>query len=127
MSELTAAGSTVFLMVESRECVRNIEEIAAVPGVDVLLVGSNDLSLELGVLGEWDHPTFMGTLRRVSVVAKKHEKIFGLAGLYDRPDLSRQIVQELGARYILGNLDTGLLAQAAQDNVRKLRQLRHYS
>jgi 2-keto-3-deoxy-L-rhamnonate aldolase RhmA len=123
MKQLDAQGSTVFLMIETQECLQNIDQIASVPGVDVLLVGANDLSLELGILGQWDHPKFRGALENISNAAKRQKKIFGLAGLYTRPDICKWAINELGVRYILGNLDIGLLATAARENVKSLKEL----
>lgn len=62
IDQLDNAGSMVFVLVETRECLENINAIASLGGVKVLLVGANDLSLELGVLGEFEHRTFQTTL-----------------------------------------------------------------
>jgi hypothetical protein len=43
--------------------------------------------------------------------------------LYNRPDLCKHAIKELGARYILGNLDIGLISSAAKTNVTALRLL----
>lgn len=123
MRELDSTGSTVFLMVETKECVENIEDIAALPGADVLLVGSNDLSHELGVLGQWDSDIFQKALARIANAAKASNKVLGLAGLYHRPDICKYAITNLGARYVLGNLDVGLLAAAARENVKSLKAL----
>lgn len=123
MQQLNSAGSTVFIMVETAECLENIDAIAAVDGVDVLLLGANDLSLELGILGEWEHAKFKNALETVASAAQRAGKIFGLAGLYTRPDICKYAVRHLGARYILGHLDIGLLAMAMNKNVEQLREM----
>lgn len=110
-------------MIEEKDCLENIDEIAAIPGVDVLLVGSNDLAIELDVLGDWDNPIFYQALEKVAAAAKKNAKIFGIAGLYHRPDILSRVIHELGARYVLGNLDIGLLSSAAAQNAELLRKL----
>lgn len=51
-------GSTVFVMIETRLAIENIDSIAAVDGVDVLLIGSNDLSIELRVPGPFETNKF---------------------------------------------------------------------
>ncbi|TVY90687.1 2-keto-3-deoxy-L-rhamnonate aldolase [Lachnellula willkommii] len=121
IQQLDSIGSTVFIMVETRECLENIDAIAAIEGVDVLLLGANDLSLELGILGEWEHPRFQAVLETVAGAAQRAGKVFGLAGLYTRPDICKRVVQDLGARYILGHLDMGLLAMAMNKNMEQLR------
>lgn len=110
-------------MVETAAAVANIDAIAAVPGVDVLLIGANDLSLELGVQGEWDSYIFRDALENVADACKKSGKILGVAGLYNRPDICQDMIKRLGARYVLGNLDIGLIAQAAKANVANLKVL----
>jgi len=123
IQQLDGTGSTVFVLVETRECLENIEAIAAVDGIDVLLVGANDLSLELGVLGDWEHHTFQSALKKVAATAHKAGKVFGICGLYSRPDICKRIVRDLGARYVLAQFDIGLLAMAMNKNVELLRDL----
>ncbi len=123
MQQLDSTGSTVFIMVETVECLENIDAIASLDGVDVLLLGANDLSLELGILGEWESPMFQKVLETVSTAAQKAGKIFGIAGLYTRPDILQHGIRDLGARYILGHYELGLLAMAMNKNVELLREL----
>ncbi|KIV84694.1 hypothetical protein PV11_00462 [Exophiala sideris] len=123
IQQLDSTCSTVFVLVETKECLENIEAIAEVDGVDVLLVGANDLSLELGVLGEWEHQTFQAALKKIATTARRAGKVFGVAGMYSRPDLCKRIVRDLGARYVLGQFDIGLLAMAMNKNMEVLRDL----
>ena len=123
VGESNDSASTVLLMIETQESLDNIDEIAAVPGVDVLLVGSNDLAVELGVQGQWDGHIFQDALTKVSRAASKHGTVFGLAGLYNRKDILEHVVNSLGARYLLGNLDAGLLVNAARDNATLLKSV----
>jgi 2-keto-3-deoxy-L-rhamnonate aldolase RhmA len=51
-------GSTVFVMIETPLAIENIDSIAAVDGVEVLLIGSNDLSIELRVPGQFETKKF---------------------------------------------------------------------
>ncbi|KIV82673.1 hypothetical protein PV11_04767 [Exophiala sideris] len=123
IEQLNDFGSTVFLLIETRLSLDNIDELAALEGVDVLLVGANDLSLELGILGEWEHPIFRSALAKIARAAQRSGKIFGICGLYTRPDIYRVAVRELGARYVLGHVDLGLLAMAMKKNVELLRNI----
>jgi 4-hydroxy-2-oxoheptanedioate aldolase len=59
------------LQVEDRECVECVEEIAAVPGVDLLFIGPADLSISLGVPFEWNHPLLQSAIDRVAAAARK--------------------------------------------------------
>ena len=121
MKQLDESGSSVFLMIETREGLENVDEIAALVGFDAILVGSNDLSLALGVLGQWDSGVFRDALRKIGDAAKRNGKFMGLAGLYTRPDICTWAVKELNVRYILGNLDVGLLSSAMAQNVKGLK------
>lgn len=125
MQQLDSFGSTVIILVETAECLANVDAIASVNGVDVLLLGANDLSLELGILGEWEHPKFQAALEAVAAAANRAGKIFGICGLYTRPDICKRAVKELGAQYILGHLDVGLLAMAMNRNVELLREMEY--
>ncbi|KAH8895577.1 Pyruvate/Phosphoenolpyruvate kinase [Thozetella sp. PMI_491] len=123
MQEIDSLSSTVFVMVETKQCLESIDAIAAVEGVDVLLLGCNDLSLELGILSEWEHPEFQKALRTVATAASKAGKIFGIAGMYTRPDIAKFAVSELGARFVLGHFDIGLLAMGMNKNMEQMRQM----
>lgn len=123
MYQLDTIGSTVFVLVETRECLQNIDAIAAIEGVDVLLFGANDLTLELGIRRDWDSAVFHDALRAVADAARKAGKVFGIAGMYTRPDICKRAVNELGARYVVGHFDIGLLAMGMNTNVEQLREM----
>ncbi|KAH8174048.1 hpcH/HpaI aldolase/citrate lyase family protein [Sarocladium implicatum] len=123
IAQVNEIGSTVVAMIETSEAVRNAPSIAAVLGVDVLLLGANDLSLELGILGEWEHPRFQDALKTVAEACRANGKIFGISGIYTKPNVVRAAVRELGARYVLGHSDMGLLSMAMNKNADMLREL----
>lgn len=66
------------IQIETPEAVANIDEIAAVDGVDVLFVGPTDLSYNMGMRDQLEHPKFTETLQKVSDAAKKHGKAAGI-------------------------------------------------
>ena len=70
------SGSTVFAMIESRKAVEAAEDIAAVEGVDVLLVGSVDLTVDCGIGGQFDNPSFRSSMGKVAGACKRHGKVF---------------------------------------------------
>ncbi|KAI0198962.1 Pyruvate/Phosphoenolpyruvate kinase-like domain-containing protein [Astrocystis sublimbata] len=121
--ESNAEASSVLLMVETKESVSNIEDIASVEGVDVLLIGSNDLSIELGVPGLFKSDEFRSALERVSSACKKSGKIFGLAGIYENRELQQWAINTLGAGFILGQQDSGLLARSSQEVTKALLEI----
>lgn len=123
VQQLNETGSTVFAMIETSEAVRNAAAIASVEGVDVLLLGANDLSLELGILGEWEHPLFQDALRVIAEACRANNKILGISGIYTKPKIVQAAIRDLGARYILGHSDMGLLSMAMNKNAEMLRDL----
>ena len=109
---VNAKASSVILMVESKEGLENVEAIASLEGVDCVFVGTNDLSVELGVPGDFDCQVFVSAMQQIAQAAQKHGKILGLAGIYDRPDLLEGYIKQLGFTFIVGSQDVVLLAQA---------------
>lgn len=68
----------VAIQIETAEAVEIVDQIAAEDGVDHLFVGPADLSVNLGVPGEYLHPKCISTLERVAAAAKKHRKSWGI-------------------------------------------------
>ena len=120
---LNANGSTVVAMIETQAAVDQVEAIAAVPGVDVLLVGTNDLSIELGAPGEFESEGFKKALHRVSDACKKERKVLGLAGIYQNEKLQRWTVHELGAGFMLCQVDGGILATGMKRNMEDVKKV----
>ena len=67
----------VFLLVETRQGVENVEEIAATDGIDGLWIGHVDLSTSLGIPGRFDHPALAAAVERVARACARHRKSFG--------------------------------------------------
>ncbi|CAN9344813.1 unnamed protein product [Alternaria alternata] len=122
-AQMNATGSTVFIMIETADALAAVNDIAALAGADVLLVGSNDLASEIGTLGDWDAPCFLAALEKVGAAARKHGKIMGIAGLYHRPDILERVINEFGAKWVVGAQDVGLLLQGGTANSALLRSL----
>ncbi|KAL6798256.1 Pyruvate/Phosphoenolpyruvate kinase-like domain-containing protein [Trichoderma sp. SZMC 28012] len=123
VEKTNSEGSTVILMIETLESIKNIDEIAGTEGVDLLLIGSNDLSIELGVPGQFDSQIFRGALETVSGACKRHNKVMGLAGIYDNSAFQQWAVDVLGVRFILGQQDSGILARHAKGCLETLQAL----
>ena len=78
------ANTIVALQVETADCITNIEEIAAVPGVDILFLGQNDLCMSMGLFEKYEFPLMYtspelqdATARLISA-ASKNNVILGL-------------------------------------------------
>jgi 2-keto-3-deoxy-L-rhamnonate aldolase RhmA len=69
--------TTFFAQIETADGVKNADAIAAVPGVDCLWVGHFDLSVSLGIPGEFDNPKFAKAIEKVTQACRKHGKALG--------------------------------------------------
>jgi 2-keto-3-deoxy-L-rhamnonate aldolase RhmA len=121
--EVNAEASTACMMIETTESIENIESIAAVDGVDMLMVGCIDLSADMGIPGEVDAPKFRAALEAVSVACLRHGKIFGLAGNYNNMEFQDWVINTLGVRLILGQVDSNLISVGAMECAAKLTSL----
>jgi 4-hydroxy-2-oxoheptanedioate aldolase len=105
-------ATMVIVMIESNEGLAAVEEIAAVDGVDMLFIGTNDLCNALQVPGELDHELVRDAYRKTWEACRANGKALGVGGLSSRPDLVRRYT-ELGARYISAGTDISFLVGAA--------------
>ena len=95
------AENFLIVQIEDPETIPHIEEIAAVDGVDVVFVGPADLSLNLGIAGQFEHPKMLEVYERVAAACKKYNKAAGLSCGLDRiPHF-----QEMGYRFFVGGAD----------------------
>ena len=108
-------------MIESPEAVRNADEIAAVEGIDVLLIGTSDLSAELGVAGQISHPLVQDAYQTVMAACRAHGKTLGMGGVYDETTAAAYV--KLGARMVLTGSDHSYLMAGAQARSTVLRAI----
>jgi 4-hydroxy-2-oxoheptanedioate aldolase len=122
IGELTAAlnaASLTVVMVETPKAIANVDAIAAVPGVDVVLVGTNDLAAEMGIPGDFANPKIAAAYKKIIAACKKHRKWAGMGGVYSEELMKKYV--GLGMRMILGGGDVGMLMQAATQRSSFLR------
>lgn len=119
--ELINGETLVVVMIETVEGLRNVDEIAAVKGVDALLVGCTDMAAELGVTGQLDHARVKEALDMVFAACRKHGKFAGVGGVYDEA-LMREYVAK-GARLILSGSDLAFLMAGARARSSMLRTI----
>jgi 2-keto-3-deoxy-L-rhamnonate aldolase RhmA len=101
----------VIVIIERPAAVEQIEEIAAVPGIDVLFIGLNDLSYGYGTPGQLNSPKMRQAVDRVMAAGKKHGIPVGGPGA--PADMKRMIAE--GYRFIQGPSDLVLLQGAARN------------
>jgi 2-keto-3-deoxy-L-rhamnonate aldolase RhmA len=100
----------VVAMIESPQGVENCEAIASVPGIDSLLIGTNDFCFECGIPGKFSDPRVEDAYKKVIAACRKHGKFAGMGGLYT-PELLEKYVT-MGVQLILSGSDFSLLQQA---------------
>jgi 2-keto-3-deoxy-L-rhamnonate aldolase RhmA len=100
----------VVTVVEDTSALENIEEIAATPGIDVLFIGTSDLSFSLGLRGEQNHPKLDSAVEKILAAAKKHGKFPGRPGL--RPEEIKRS-QKQGFRFFMTLTDMDFMAAGA--------------
>lgn len=61
----------MFLQIETKEAIDNIDAILDVPGIDVAFLGPNDLSADMGHMGQWDHPEVAAAIKKLEDAANK--------------------------------------------------------
>ncbi|MEN8193792.1 MAG: aldolase/citrate lyase family protein [Bacteroidota bacterium] len=76
----------VILQIEDPEPLDDLEEIAALDGIDMLFFGPADFSQGIGAPGDWNHPKLLETRKRVAEVAIKHGKFAGTPAGIDNLD-----------------------------------------
>jgi 2-keto-3-deoxy-L-rhamnonate aldolase RhmA len=101
----------VVVMIESPQGVANADAIAAVPGIDALLIGTNDFCFECGIPGKFDDPKVADAYKKVIAACRKHGKFPGMGGMYTPELLERHV--NMGVQLILSGSDFSLLMQAA--------------
>lgn len=97
------AETFIAIQIEHIDAVREVDAIAAIPGVDLLFVGPADLTQSLGIPGQWDHPQLWQSLEQVSAACRKHGIHWAI--LPPNPEIARRCV-ELGCRMLSIGLDT---------------------
>ncbi|TXC06147.1 hypothetical protein FocTR4_00009535 [Fusarium oxysporum f. sp. cubense] len=111
-SPVTNAATMVIPMIETLEALELVDEIAALPGVDSLLIGTNDLTAEMGIPGDYENPRVTEAYERTIAACKKHGKWLGVGGLHARLDLVEKFCK-MGARWVMAATDGPLLLGAA--------------
>jgi len=120
-TRLVNEGTLVVVMLETPQAIRNADAIAAVRGVDILLVGTNDLCAEMGIHGDFASKRVEDAYATVIAACRKHEKIPGMGGVYDQALFPKFVA--MGMRFILSGSDVAFLMAGASARASFLRGL----
>ena len=108
-------------MIETEEAVANVDEIAAVKGIDVLMIGTSDLTSTMGIPGQWGHAKVQAAYEKVGAACKKNGKLLGTGGIGD--DQWMQHYMQRGALMVLAGSDHGMIVTAGTERAQRLRAL----
>lgn len=111
MAGLNAETLTI-VMIETRKALDDAAAIAAVPGVDGVLVGTNDLAADLGIPGQVGDLQIFDAYRRIGAAAREAGKYFGMGGVYSNDLIQRYLAT--GIQFILGGSDVGFMMDGAK-------------
>jgi 4-hydroxy-2-oxoheptanedioate aldolase len=110
----------VVIQLEDQSAVDHAEEIAAVPGVDVLFFGPSDFTILSGIPGQFDNPKVEAAIQKISAAAAKHGKAWGM------PSWSVEMTQKLmgqGARFLAHGCDLVMVKLGMEETQRKFGPL----
>jgi len=103
----------VIVQIEDPEPMSELDEIAAVEGIDMLFFGPGDFSQGIGATGQWDDPRIAQAQRLIPKVCARHNKFAGTVG---SPESIGELI-EMGYRFINLGSDVYSLGQAAQQKI----------
>lgn len=98
-------------VIEEARALEHIDEIAAIPGVDVLFIGTSDLSFSLGLRGRQNEPLLQDAIGKIRSAAQRHHKYLG------RPAASAEDVQRYyreGFQFFQSVTELGLMRLGAK-------------
>ena len=116
-------ATMVIVQFESAAALAAAEAIMAVDGVDLALIGLNDLLADWGMPGEYDHPRVREAYARAIAACRKHGKHCGVGGLATRPDLAAEFVR-MGARYVSTGTDLAFLLGACSARAKQVKEIK---
>jgi 4-hydroxy-2-oxoheptanedioate aldolase len=115
-------ATMVIVQFETAEAVDRADEIVAVEGVDMVLIGANDLMADMGIPGEYEHEKVRDAYTRTIAACRRHGKHVGVGGLASRPKLVAEFVK-MGARYVSTGTDLAFLLGAAAERAKQVREI----
>lgn len=105
-------NTLVVLQIETQRAVEARDELLAVPGIDAVMIGPADLSISLGVPGDFQHPTMVEAMEKVRDSCERR----GVApGTQTRTLALARFWRERGMRFLGCSNETAMLMERAQE------------
>ena len=115
-NQIMNRATVVKILIESPLGIERIEAIAALPGVDLVGIGTNDLSAEMGVAGQYSHPTVRKAHEAAISACQRAQKPLAIGGIGD-PAYNADLIRLGAAPFLFTGIDTDLLLGAARERV----------
>jgi 2-keto-3-deoxy-L-rhamnonate aldolase RhmA len=113
-------ANTLFIpMIESVAAVENLDAICAIPGVNALFVGPNDLTVNMGIPNEYDHPDFIAILKRIIDTGNRHHIAAGC--WFAKVEQAVRTIRQ-GARLVVFSNESVMLRDAMDQAFGQLRK-----
>jgi len=116
-------ATMVIVQFETAAALERADEIAAVEGVDLVLMGTNDLLADMGLAGQYEHARVREAYAHTIAACRRHGKHVGVGGLSTRPQLAAEFVK-MGARYVSTGTDLAFLLAAATEKAKQAHGMR---
>ncbi len=120
--KITAANerTMVIALVETAEGIANVEEIAAVEGIDVVWLGHFDLTNFMGIPAQFDHADYLAAVDRLLAAARRHGKA---AGIMAADEAWGRDYMNKGFRAVAYGLDLALFQRTLATGIATLRRV----
>lgn len=106
--------------IESVPAIENLHEICSVPGLDSVLIGPHDLSCNLGIPEQYDHPRFDEAVRKIFAIAREH----GVgAGIHFWLSVEKEIEwSKAGGNLVMHSSDVASFSRTLKSEIEVLRK-----
>jgi 2-dehydro-3-deoxyglucarate aldolase/4-hydroxy-2-oxoheptanedioate aldolase len=111
----------VIVQIETKPALDRIDELLSVPRVDAVLIGPADLSVSLGVPGEFEHPTFVAAVDRIRESCTRQCVV---PGMHFRTAALAREWRDRGIRFVSCGTEVGFLFEKAKETVAGLSPAR---
>jgi 2-dehydro-3-deoxyglucarate aldolase/4-hydroxy-2-oxoheptanedioate aldolase len=112
------ANTMVVLQIETKTALERIDDLLSVPKIDAVMIGPADLSISLGVAGQFEHPTLVAAIEKIRDACKRH----GIApGIHMRSLKLVQYWRDHGMLFLSCNSEIGFMLEKATETVAALK------
>ena len=118
--EIMNRETTVVAMIETPDALAKVDEIAGTEGVDIVMIGTNDLCAEMGIDGQFEHQKVKDAYARVIDACRSRGKAAGIGGLASKPKLIEEFVAR-GAQYVSSGADLSFVLASGAARCKEVR------